>query len=312
MKIARKTAAYYPVWIFLRDMDHENELITSFKSVKNIKVLYRKTLRREKKKGGKKKEGKKKEEKKKKEKENPPKGEEYLQVNLDDSSLYILDYFARDEWIQQKYWATRNDTSPDETPNFSGLNEGLMRPWQRIDAAKLLKSCESSLGSMILADATGFGKSLTALVAALEKRKETLPHCGPVLVVTRPSCAYQWTDEVRTHFSKEIRPKAMIVTTPDADIDTLLEHDVLICTSSFFKARYLDSIKQEIYLMAVSAFGLQVARKSFPGHKQRYIHMPLYSKMYKDRGKMFPVLIVDKAHDAKNADSLLSNAIRTM
>ncbi|KAM0212206.1 hypothetical protein ACHAPA_007371 [Fusarium lateritium] len=278
-------------------MNHENELITSFESVQNRKVPHRKTLRREKKKEG---------------KENSPKGEELLQVDLDSSSLHILDYLARDEWIQQKYWARRNDISSDEIPNFPGLNEGILHPWQKIGAAKLLQSCESPLGGMILADATGIGKSLTALVAALEKRKEMLPHCGPVLVVTRPSCAHQWMDEARTHFSREIRPKAMIVTAHDADIDTLLEYDVLICTSSFLKARYLDSIKQEIYLMTVSAFGIQVARKSFPGHKQQHIHMPLHSKMYKDRGRMGTVLIVDEAHDAKNADSLLSNAIRTI
>lgn len=59
-----------------------------------------------------------------------------------------------------------------------------------------------SLVGMVLADATGLGKSLAALVAALEKRKQMLPYCGPVLVVTRPSCAHQWSDEMNTHFNK--------------------------------------------------------------------------------------------------------------
>jgi SNF2 family DNA or RNA helicase len=55
---------------------------------------------------------------------------------------------------------------------------------------------------MILAHATGLGKSLTALMAALEKRNKMLPHCRPILVVTLPSCVYQWLDEIRTHFKK--------------------------------------------------------------------------------------------------------------
>lgn len=94
--------------------------------------------------------------------------------------------------------------SPDEIPDFSklGLKQGLLRPWQKTGVIKLLKSCESPLGDMILADATGLRKSLTALVAALEKRKQVLPYCGPVLVATRPSCAHQWFDEIETHFSE--------------------------------------------------------------------------------------------------------------
>lgn len=209
----------------MRDIDHENEIATSYESVQAKRARYRKFLQRE---------------NEKEEKENPPNVEDYLQVHLIDpddpdnpegSSLHILDYLAKDEWIQQKvsafdnpndplprihqnssnvsqYWATRNDISPDEVSNFSGLKKDLLRPWQKIGVVKLLKSCESPLGGMILADATGMGKSLTALVAALEKRKQMLPHCGPILVVTRPNCTNQWFNEIRTHFSEVSASKA--------------------------------------------------------------------------------------------------------
>jgi hypothetical protein len=95
-------------------------------------------------------------------------------------------------------------------------------------------------------------------------------------------------------------------------INTRLKKDILICTSSFLKARYLDSIKLEVFLMTVSAYGIRVANKAFPKFKHKHIHMPLHSKVYEDRGKMVTVLITDEAHDAKNGDSLLSNAARTL
>jgi hypothetical protein len=71
-------------------------------------------------------------------------------------------------------------------------------------------------------------------------------------------------------------------------------------------------MKLEGFLMTVSAYGIRVANRMFPNHKHQRIHMPLHSQIYQDRGKMFPVLVIDESHDAKNADSLLSNTIRTL
>ncbi|KAH7257175.1 hypothetical protein BKA59DRAFT_508073 [Fusarium tricinctum] len=89
---------------------------------------------------------------------------------------------------------------------------------------------------MILANATSLRKSLTALVAAFQNRKQILPHCGPILIVTRPRCAHQWLEETKAHFGEESRLKATIVDRHDVDTDTLLEREVLVCTSSFLKA----------------------------------------------------------------------------
>lgn len=64
--------------------------------------------------------------------------------------------------------------------------------------------------------------------------------------------------------------------------------------------------------MTVSAYGIRVARDAFPNYTPQRIYMPLHSKIYEDRGKMFPVLIIDEAHQAKNPDSLLSKAIQNL
>lgn len=104
----------------------------------------------------------------------------------------------------------------------------------------------------------------------------------------------------------------IVVDTHDADIDVLLEHDVLICTSSFLKARYLDRIKLEGFLAVASAYGIRVANTMFPNQSYQRIHLPLHSEIFQDREKMFPVIIIDEAHDAKNAGLLLSQAIRNL
>ncbi|KIL83832.1 hypothetical protein FAVG1_12982 [Fusarium avenaceum] len=197
-------------------------------------------------------------------------------------------------------------TGPHETTS-PPMRSSIFPDW-----VKLLKSCESPLGGMILADATGLGKSLTVLVAALKKRKQMLAYCGPVLVVTYPSCAHQWFDEIETHFSEESQPQATIVNRHDVDIDVLLEHDVLICTSSFLKARYLDRIKLEGFLAVASAHGIRVANTMFLNQNYQHIHLPLHSEIFQNKEKVFPVIIIDEAHDAKNADLLLSQAVRNL
>jgi hypothetical protein len=91
-------------------------------------------------------------------------------------------------------------------------------------------------------------------VAAFQNRKQILPHCGPILIVTRPRRAHQWLEETKAHFgevslspighgiefqlttTQESRLKATIVDRHDVNTDNLLERDFLICTSSFLKA----------------------------------------------------------------------------
>lgn len=81
-----------PPGVFLHDMDTENAIETTFESVQAKKARYKKFLRRK---------------KKDEEKEKPPSVEDFLRVNLvdpdnpDGSSLHVLDYPAKDEWIQQ-------------------------------------------------------------------------------------------------------------------------------------------------------------------------------------------------------------------
>ncbi|KAM0327343.1 hypothetical protein ACHAPQ_007433 [Fusarium lateritium] len=73
-------------------------------------------------------------------------------------------------------------------------------PWQESGAVGLVKFVQSQFKGGFLCDSIGPGKSLIALVAALELRKGLLPNCGFILVVCRAGCVLQWAEEIRRHF----------------------------------------------------------------------------------------------------------------
>ncbi|SPJ79748.1 uncharacterized protein FTOL_08139 [Fusarium torulosum] len=87
-------------------------------------------------------------------------------------------------------------------PTPPGMLDGLstpLKPWQESGAVGLVKLAQSEFKGGFLSDAMGVGKSLTALVAALELRKGLLPNCGFILIVCRAGCV-QWAEEIRRHF----------------------------------------------------------------------------------------------------------------
>ncbi|QPC66833.1 hypothetical protein HYE67_009064 [Fusarium culmorum] len=232
-----------------------------------------------------------------------------MQVCHGDSSCHIIDFFASEDWIAQ-YKSTTSQGLLTFDLNIPKLKEGhMLKPWQETGARKLVNSCNLLLGGLVLGDETGLGKSLTALVAALHQRNKMLPACGPVAVITRPSCVIQWWEEIKRHFSKETRPKAIIVNTASIDVLKILEYDVIIFSSSFLKQRYREIKTLEQWCKTVESHGIETARKLFPNYQHKTIPQPLHSKRYQLMDQQFPVLIVDEAHDAKNPESLYHQAI---
>lgn len=79
-----------------------------------------------------------------------------------------------------------------------------LRPWQLTGKEKLKTMARGSFHGGILADEPGMGKSLTAIVAALEIRLET--GGGFILIVCPEELIEQWESELETHFKEVFHP----------------------------------------------------------------------------------------------------------
>lgn len=86
----------------------------------------------------------------------------------------------------------------------------------------------------------------------------------------------------------------------------------MICSNNFLKSRFTEIVKQEIFTKTVYAYDIQQARHTFPEIKYRRTDQPLHSKLYSILNKNFAVVIIDKAHDARNCESQLQSAIRSL
>ncbi|OBS27179.1 hypothetical protein FPOA_01120 [Fusarium poae] len=235
-----------------------------------------------------------------------------LQVWNGERSCHIADFFASDDWVTQHQTTTSSEPLSIDL-EFPKLKEGHeLKPWQEIGAAKMAKSCNLHLGGLIIGDETGLGKSLMALVAALHQRNQMLPECGPVCVVTRPGCVVQWWDEIDRHFSEETRPKAIIVDRAAIPFMKIMEYDVIIVSNGFLQQRFKDIQTQRLWCETVKTSGIQEAEELFPKYHHKKIHMPLHSPQYRWLNRLFPVLIVDEAHDARNPESIYHQAIREL
>ncbi|CEI64840.1 hypothetical protein FVEN_g3338 [Fusarium venenatum] len=253
---------------------------------------------------------KKKKKKKKPQNHHKLKAEERMQVWHGNESRHILDFFASKDWIEQQNMTTSHEHLTGDL-NFPKLKEGHeLKPWQEIGAKKLAASCNFLLGGLILGDDTGLGKSLTALVAALHQRNKMLPDCGPVAVVTRPACILQWWEEIEQHFSEETRPKAVIIDDANTEVAEILEYDVVIFANSFIGKRFTDLTTLNLWLQTVKSDGIGAARKLFPKLNPKKLNMSTSTDLYHLRNRLFPVLIIDEAHDAKNPESQYHQAIR--
>ncbi|KPM35558.1 hypothetical protein AK830_g11021 [Neonectria ditissima] len=185
------------------------------------------------------------------------------------------------------------------------------KPWQLVGKEKLKVLAQSDFKGGFLCDAVGLGKSLTALTAAMELRKEMLPKCGFNLIVCRSSRTVQWHDEIKKHFRKENRPSYTILDDPEYPVLELLKYDIVICSGSFLRQRYNDVMLFQAYCNAVHTPAVLVLDKVFKSPPKR-ARAPLHSDLYETLQKHIAVLIVDESHDAKNEDSALNMAIRSL
>ncbi|KAI1647842.1 P-loop containing nucleoside triphosphate hydrolase protein [Daldinia loculata] len=187
----------------------------------------------------------------------------------------------------------------------------ILNPWQAIGQEKLCRLGKSSFRGGFLADPVGLGKSLTALIAALRLRDE-LPAKGFVLVVCRKSCTFQWYDEIQRHFKKDQRPSAVVLDRTDYPVRQLLKFDVVITSHSFVRQRYLDLYLYESFHDTVSGMSLAVARDVFGVNGLKKIYMPLHSPLYEILNRPTSVLIFDESQDAKNSDTALWAALKSL
>ncbi|KAF5676943.1 global transactivator [Fusarium heterosporum] len=116
----------------------------------------------------------------------------------------------------------------------------------------------------------------------------------------------------KLYYAVENRPQALILDTADTNTRTLLGYDVIICASSFLKTRYIELLKQQQFRVSVITHGIHAAKEMFKGYRHNRLSKPLHNERYEDTDKAFSVLIFDEAHDAKNEDSILSEAIRAL
>ena len=95
----------------------------------------------------------------------------------------------------------------------------------------------------ILADAVGFGKTITtlALIAANPRPPEQATSLGGVLVVCPPNILHQWSDEIRNRLPsarvhRHHGPKRAI------DREALLQHDVVLTTPGVLRSETQDGL----------------------------------------------------------------------
>ncbi|KAB5555002.1 P-loop containing nucleoside triphosphate hydrolase protein [Coniochaeta sp. 2T2.1] len=168
----------------------------------------------------------------------------------------------------------------------------VLKPWQMVGQAKLVFMATSPFAGAVLGYPVGFGKTVTALVAALKVHR-SLPKARRafILVLARKSCVPQWQAEVDKHFKPDAKPRTMVLHRADTPIETLLAHDIVICSQGFLRSRYIDTLN--------------------PNPRQLK-QMPLHSALYQRLGRQISVLIVDESADARNSNTILAHAIRSL
>lgn len=89
----------------------------------------------------------------------------------------------------------KSDIQPSPAPaNLATVPKS----WQMIGKEKLIMLRDSPFRGGFLADDPGLGKTYTAILGALQSRKET--GGGFILVVCPKSRTHQWADELIKHF----------------------------------------------------------------------------------------------------------------
>ncbi|VZH88017.1 unnamed protein product [Fusarium fujikuroi] len=192
----------------------------------------------------------------------------------------------------------------------------LKHQWVGKEGLKVLAN--SDFGGGFLCDAVGLGKSFTSLIAALEIRNDKLraeeaqdDYRGFILVVAPSSCLRQWYSEIINHFPQETRPKAVILDTPDVSAEFLIQFDVVICSHGFLRSQYQKRARFIAHAQLAQEKGLAVADATYEPFT-KFPWLPLHSELYQTWGKKISALIIDESHMAKNADTRLNLAIRSL
>ncbi|KAM0354482.1 hypothetical protein ACHAO7_007270 [Fusarium culmorum] len=100
-----------------------------------------------------------------------------------------------------------------------------LEPYQAIGVDKLLEIANSEFQGAILGDATGLGKSLPALLAALLLREQA-GNRSFVLVVTKSTLVSQWESEIARHFKPAEQQKQLEDSESATDAESQREGEI--------------------------------------------------------------------------------------
>lgn len=108
-----------------------------------------------------------------------------------------------------------------------------------------------------------------------------------------------------------MRPSCIILDSINYPVEELLKFDVVVCSGAFIRQRYDDLMRFQAYFSTVHSFSIDTADELFKPVRKR-IHAPLHSSLYSRLNKDIACLIMDESHDAKNEDSQLNQAVRSL
>ncbi|EEU45395.1 uncharacterized protein NECHADRAFT_80269 [Fusarium vanettenii 77-13-4] len=231
-----------------------------------------------------------------------------MMVGIGETSVHFLDLLKSPEFLQALNHLTASDTGPTILPRL----QTELKPWQAVGVTKLLQSTESMFKGALLCDEAGMGKSLTALTAALIKRKQMLPRCGFVLVVCPAEGVHPWCSEIKKHFKKDDRPSYIILDSDNIRCDQLLQFEVVICSTSFLVKKFVDHQEFVCFYDTIHALDMPVAQQRFLHQKLVHPKFPLHSELYKIINRNIAVLILDESHIAHDESTLLNAAVRSL
>ncbi|KAI8672443.1 hypothetical protein NCS56_00707200 [Fusarium sp. Ph1] len=215
-----------------------------------------------------------------------------MMVGIGETSVHFLDLLMSPGFVQAINHLTASDTGPTLLPRL----QTELKQWQAVGVTMLLQSTEAMFKGALLCDEAGTGKSLTALTAALIKRKQMLPRCGFVLV----------------HFKQDDRPSCTILDSTDVWYDELLQFEIAICSTSFLIKLFVERQEFVCFCDTIQAFDIQVAQKRFPNRKMVRPSLPLHPRVYNRSNPNISVLILDESHDAHDENTLLNAAVRSL
>ncbi|KAF5653353.1 hypothetical protein F25303_2399 [Fusarium sp. NRRL 25303] len=157
----------------------------------------------------------------------------------------------------------------------------------------------------------GLGKSLQALVAAVQVKRTMHTRSGFIAVVTQTGCVLQWVDEIQRHFKPERCPSWTILDDAKVDTTLLLDYDIVIFSRDSLKSRYKDSVTFEYFCNTGVVLGLPEAKKTRRGNVERP-NLVLHSNYYSQVNRNIAVLVLDESHDYRNDKALYFDAVKSL